>query len=627
MEKYHNCNICDNADQILKQYISELPAETSHHRVEGQSVKCGFGLQGVCCRLCANGPCRITPDGPKGVCGASADTIVVRNFLRAVACGSGCYIHVLENTVSQLKDMALDGKHFASNYALNRLADLLDLPEYESKADTAIAIAVAIMSDLYKPEKKKMELVKKMAYAKRYTVWEQLGILPGGAKSEVFDGVVKTSTNLSSDPTEMLLHCLKLGISTGLYGLLLTNLLNDIIIGEPQISTSSVGLHIVDPDYINVMVTGHQEALFTRIAAGMMSERAKQMAESVGAKGFRIVGSTCVGQDMQQRFFAYGNIFAGNAGNNFTSEAVLATGAIDGVISEFNCTLPGIEQLCEQYDIEQICLDSVAKKCNATLMEYNYSTSESDAETILRKIADKYYLRRNKVKLNLNPGHGNDRTIVGVSEVSLKEMLGGTWKPLLELIVQGKIKGVACVVGCSSVAYGHDTLTVGLTRELIKRDILVLTAGCSSGALANSGLMMPEAASEAGAQLRGVCESLGVPPVLNFGPCIAIGRLELVAKELAETLDIDIPQLPIVLSAAQWLEEQALADGAFGLALGFTLHLGVPPFVTGSEAAVDILTKQMEQLTGGKLLLEENPKAAADKLEEIILQKRRALDI
>lgn len=627
MEKYYNCNLCDNADQELKEYLSKLPIETSHHRVEGQSVKCGFGLQGICCRLCANGPCRITPDGPKGVCGADADTIVTRNFLRAVACGSGCYIHVVENTASNLKSMALEGRKVASPAALKRLANILEIREKETEAATAVAVADAILEDLYRPEKQKMRLVEKLAYPKRYEVWKELGILPGGAKSEVFEGVVKTSTNLSSDPVEMLVHCLKLGISTGLYGLLLANLLNDIIIGDPKIDVCPVGLHIIDSDYINVMVTGHQASMFEQIAEEMLQPEAQRLAESVGAKGFRIVGCTCVGQDMQQRLSSYGEVYAGNAGNNFTSEAVLATGAIDGVISEFNCTLPGIEVFCDKYDIEQICLDPAAKKGNAKLMEYNYETAKVDAQMILSKLADKYSIRRGKIELNLFPEHGNDRTVVGLTEVSLKEMLGGTWEPLLKLIVEGKIKGVAGVVGCSSVAYGHDTLTVGLTRELIKRNILVLTAGCSSGALANSGLMVPEAASEAGSSLREVCESLGIPPVLNFGPCIAIGRLGLVARELAEELDIDIPKLPIVLSAAQWLEEQALADGSFGLALGFTLHLGVPPFITGSEVTVDVLTNQMEQLTGGKLLIEDSPQKAADMLEKVILEKRRALEI
>lgn len=95
---------CNSADKILENFIAELEFDTCHHRVETQDIKCGFGLQGVCCKLCANGPCRITPDAPKGVCGATSDTIVARNFLRAVTAGSACYLHIVENAAWNLKE-------------------------------------------------------------------------------------------------------------------------------------------------------------------------------------------------------------------------------------------------------------------------------------------------------------------------------------------------------------------------------------------------------------------------------------------------------------------------------------------------------------------------------------------
>ncbi len=103
MNQCFGCNTCKSADKPLEEFIRSLPMETSHHRVDTQKTKCNFGLQGVCCRLCSNGPCRITPKSPRGICGANADTIVTRNFLRAVAAGSGCYIHVIENTALNLK--------------------------------------------------------------------------------------------------------------------------------------------------------------------------------------------------------------------------------------------------------------------------------------------------------------------------------------------------------------------------------------------------------------------------------------------------------------------------------------------------------------------------------------------
>lgn len=621
------CNTCASADKPLEGFIRNLPMETSHHRVEGQSTKCGFGLQGVCCRLCSNGPCRITPKAPRGICGATADVIVARNFLRAVASGSGCYIHIVENTALNVKKTAMEKGEIKGERSLKRLADAFGV-QGKDKWETAQIVAEKVIADLYKPEYEKMELVEKLAYAPRFKRWQELGILPGGAKSEVFHGVVKCSTNLNSDPVDMLTDCLKLGISTGLYGLTLTNLLNDVLLGEPELRMAPVGLRVIDPDYINIMITGHQHTIFVDLQEKLISKEAVEKAKAVGAKGFKLVGCTCVGQDLQLRGSHYTEVFDGHAGNNYTSEAVLATGAIDAVISEFNCTLPGIEPICDSLKIKQICLDDVAKKANAELKPFVFEERETQSMEIIDEIIEAYKERRRNVEFNLMPEHGNDHTLTGVSELSLKDFLGGNWKPLIDLIVAGEIKGIAGVVGCSNLtAGGHDVLSVELTKELIAKDILVLTAGCSSGGIENCGLMTPEAAKLAGPKLRAVCEKLNIPPVLNFGPCLAIGRLEIVATELAEAIGVDIPQLPLVLSAAQWLEEQALADGCFGLALGLPLHLGLPPFVTGSKTVTKVLTEDMKELTGGQVIINADAKESADILEKIIEERRSALNI
>lgn len=627
MNQCFGCNTCKSADKPLESFIRSLPLETSHHRVEGQSVKCGFGLQGVCCRLCSNGPCRVTPKAPKGICGATADVIVSRNFLRAVASGSGCYIHIVENTALNLKNTALARGLIKGEKTLDRLCGVFGVAASD-KYDKALAVAERVLADLYRPEYEKMELVKRLAYAPRFANWEKLNILPGGANAEIVKGVVKCSTNLNSDPVDMLLTCLKLGISTGLYGLTLTNLLNDVMLGEPEIRLAPVGLGVIDPDYINIMITGHQHSCFSYLQDRLTDPDVRAKAEAAGAKGFRLVGCTCVGQDLQLRGAHYEEVFVGHAGNNYTSEAVLATGAIDAVLSEFNCTLPGIEPICEALNIKQICLDDVAKKSNAEYLPFVFESREADSERIIDAVIASYRARRNEVALNLQPEHGNKDTVTGVSEVSLKNFLGGSWKPLIDLIVSGDIKGVAGVVGCSNLTFGgHDVLTVELTKELIKRDIIVLSAGCSSGGLENCGLMTPEAAELAGPKLKEICKKLGIPPVLNFGPCLAIGRLEIVATELAAAIGVDLPQMPLVLSAPQWLEEQALADGAFGLALGLPLHLGEAPFITGSKVVVEVLTETMKSLTGGRVIVDPDAKSAADKLEGVILEKRAALGI
>lgn len=622
-----NCTICSSADKKLENFIANLDVETSHHRISSQSNKCKFGKSGVCCKLCSNGPCKITEKSPRGVCGANADTIVARNFLRAVAAGSSCYLHIVETTALNLKKTAETKGELKGIDTLNNLCELVGIEESDIHKK-AFALADMVLKDLYKPKYEKMSIIKKIAYSPRYKKWESLNILPGGGKSEVFDAIVKTSTNLNSDPVDMLLNSLTLGISTGIYGLTLTNLLNDIILGEPSIRQASVGFKVVDPDYINIMITGHQHSIISHLQDVLVSPTIINKAKEVGAKGFKIVGCTCVGQDLQLRGEHYKEVFSGHAGNNFTSEALIATGAIDMVLSEFNCSVPGIESIADKYNVKMLCLDSVAKKSNADLIEYSYDDRETISSTIIKESINSFTNRRKNVEINIPSDHGYDDVITGISENSLKKFLGGNWKPLVDLIASGKIKGIAGIVGCSNLtAKGHDIFTVELTKELIKRDILVLSAGCSSGGLENVGLMSPSAANLAGDSLKAVCETLGIPPVLNFGPCLAIGRLEIVASELADFLNIDIPELPLVLSAPQWLEEQALADGAFGLALGLPLHLGVSPFISGSDVVTKTLTEDLQNITGGKLIIEDDIIKTADYLEEIIVNRRTSLGI
>lgn len=224
--------------------------------------------------------------------------------------------------------------------------------------------------------------------------------------------------------------------------------------------------------------------------------------------------------------------------------------------------------------------------------------------------------------------HGQKEAITGLTEETLKQAMGGSFKPLIDALVSGQIKGIAAVVGCSNLrAKGHDVFTVEMVKELISRDILVVSAGCVCGGLGNCGLMAREAANLAGTGLSAVCSALGIPPVLNFGPCLAIGRIELLAGQIAELLGVDLPQLPVVISAPQWLEEQALADGVFALALGFPLHLALPPFVTGSPIAVETLTKSLKKLTGGHLIIDTQVASSVDTLVQIILEKRRGLGL
>ena len=92
-------------------------------------------------------------------------------------------------------------------------------------------------------------------------------------------------------------------------------------------------------------------------------------------------------------------------------------------------------------------------------------------------------------------------------------MLGGTfrgsYRPLNDNIINGRIRGVAGVVGCTNPRVKQDWVHVELVKELIKNDILVVQTGCSQVALAKAGLYLPESrlsgrpGSEGGVRGRG----------------------------------------------------------------------------------------------------------------------------
>jgi anaerobic carbon-monoxide dehydrogenase catalytic subunit len=84
----------DPAVVEMLEYTREAHLETMWDRYNAQQPQCKFGRQGICCRICIQGPCRIIPSKPgqsKGICGADAYTIVARNMARYMAGGASAH--------------------------------------------------------------------------------------------------------------------------------------------------------------------------------------------------------------------------------------------------------------------------------------------------------------------------------------------------------------------------------------------------------------------------------------------------------------------------------------------------------------------------------------------------------
>ncbi len=162
---------------------------------------------------------------------------------------------------------------------------------------------------------------------------------------------------------------------------------------------------------------------------------------------------------------------------------------------------------------------------------------------------------------------------------------------------------------------------------MIKKDILVVAGGCGNHALEVAGLCNLDAINMAGEGLKEVCNMLKIPPVLSFGTCTDTGRISMLVTELANHLDVDIPELPIAVTAPEWMEQKATIDGVFAVAYGAYTHLSPTPFLTGAKQLVKLLTEDVEGLTGGKIALGDDPIEVANNIEKHILSKRKGLDL
>ncbi|KAF1086653.1 Carbon monoxide dehydrogenase [Sporotomaculum syntrophicum] len=217
------------------------------------------------------------------------------------------------------------------------------------------------------------------------------------------------------------------------------------------------------------------------------------------------------------------------------------------------------------------------------------------------------------------------KAIAGFSTEAVLNALGGKLEPLLDVIKAGKIKGVT---NCTTTATGlHDYMTVNVVKELIKRDILVLSGGCGNHALEVAGLCNADAVALAGSGLQEICNALGIPPVLSFGTCTDTGRISMLVTEIANSLGVDTSDLPVAVTAPQYLEQKATIDAIFALAFGLYAHLAPTPPVTGGPELVKLLTEDLEGLTGGKIALADTPESAVDGIEAHIIKKRAVLGI
>lgn len=592
--------------------------------------RCPFCLKGARCDLCSNGPCRADASIDKrGVCGITADGMAMRMMLLRNVMGTSTYHYHTETTLNTLK-ATIEGKtpfKISEPEKLKTFAKRLGLDVSGDIKKIGNDLLKFIREDLNRPYTEKSKIVEKLAPEERKNVWNKLGIFPGGIYGEMMFSTSSCLTNVDGYYASLAMKAMRLGIAMAYQSQIVNEFLQDVLFSIPKPHKMRVNLGVLDPDYVNVLPNGHEPFLgFAMVQLARKSEW-QEKAKKVGAKGLRIIANIETGQEMIQRW-EMDDVFYGFTGNWIMQEAVLASGCIDLFACDMNCSMPIDPKYAERYKFKLIPVSEVVvfEGINERV-DYIPEKAEEQAAKLLQMAIDNFVERRK----NIEPVTGLDmnEAVVGFSKESILAALGGTLDPLLNAIKDGTIRGIAGLVSCTTLRdTGQDVHTIRIAKELIKRDILVLSMGCGNGGLQVGGLCSPEAKELAGSGLKKLCELLGVPPVLSFGTCTDTGRLADLVGVISDALGgVAIPDLPVVAVAPEYMEQKATIDAIFALAFGLYTYVNPIPTVTGGPDLVKLLTIDCEDVTGGILHVETDPIQAVDAMLEHIENNRKKLGI
>ena len=615
MAKDNQDRSIDPASQEMLSVSSRAGMETAWDRFDKQQPQCGFGELGLCCRNCNMGPCRIDPfgEGPsKGVCGATADIIVARNLLRSIAAGAAAHSDHARD-VAQTFKLITEGK--APSYTITDRDKMHRLMK-EYDVESPKALADAILAEFGKQDGP-IQFTRR-APAQRLALWKKLGIDPRGIDREIVECMHRTTMGVDNDAVNLILQGLRTSLADGWGGSMIATELQDVIFGTPVPVLSEANLGVLEGGEVNIVVHGHEPLLSQMIVAAASDPELVSLAKQEGAAGINVVGMCCTGNEILMRHGVPA------AGNFLQQELAVATGAVDAMVVDVQCVMPSLGALAGCFHTRFISTSPKAKFPGATHMEFHEETAYETAKSIV-KTAVQNYGNRDPGKVHIP--QIKSKCMVGFSVETIVGALGGSLDPLLSAIKSGSVRGIGAVVGCNNPKIAQDYGHINLVKDLIKNDVLVVTTGCNAQACAKAGLLLPEAADMAGEGLKGVCKSLGIPPVLHMGSCVDISRILVAAAAIANALGVDISDLPAAGAAPEWMSEKAVAIGAYVVASGIYTVLGTVPPVLGSQNVTALLTNGAEGVVGARFAVESDPFKASKLMIDHIDSQRRKLGL
>jgi carbon-monoxide dehydrogenase catalytic subunit len=597
---------------------------TAFSRVD-EMRPCSIGMTGICCKNCYMGPCRLNKPDSRGICGATAATVAARNLTRAIAGGSAAHSNHGRDVAMMLRAVAkgeTTGIHISDETKLmNVAADLGIDTEGRSVNEIALAVAEEALANFGRQEGE-LSLLNR-APAERQQLWKKEGIAPRGVDREIVEAMHRTTMGVDTDPEHILTHSLKTALGDGWGGSMLATDIQDILFGTPWARRGQVNLGVLKEDEVNIITHGHEALLSEMIVAASRDPEMIKLAESKGAKGINVAGICCSSNETLARQGVP------PAGNFLHQELAIVTGVADAMVVDVQCIYQSLADVAASYHTKLVATSKKAKITGAEYMVFDEQNPLATAKDIVRLAIENYPNRKNTEI----PDYLSD-LVAGFSHEYIRYMLGGeyrnTLRPLNDAIMEGRIMGLAGVVGCNNPRVEQDAAHRYIVEELIKNDVLVVQTGCGAIANAKYGLLLPEAMAQAGPGLKEIGEAVGMPPVLHMGSCVDNSRILTILSDVISEggLGDDISDLPAVGIAPEWMSEKALAIGAYFVASGaYVIFGGVDSPVKGSPEVENLIGDGWQNQVKGRLEFVTDPAEIVRKSLDHIKERRAALGL
>jgi carbon-monoxide dehydrogenase catalytic subunit len=586
----------DPATQQMIARAQQLGIDTVFDRA-AQMKPCNIGIQGICCKNCAMGPCRLPltkaisegEDTRKGLCGATANTIAARNFIRMIAGGAAAHsdhgraVAEVFLSAARKETDAYKIKDTTKLLAVAQVLGVATTVEVDGKTqdrnidEIAVEVGEIALKEWGKPDGELLYL--KRAPQPLYDKWTKAGVKPRNIDREIVEIMHRTHMGVDQDYKNLIKQGTRASLADGWGGSMIATDLQDILFGTPYPLQAEANLGIMKQDHVNIIVHGHEPILSEMIVATAQRKDMVEYAKTKGAKGIQLGGICCTANEIFQRHGVP------QAGTYLQQELAIITGACDAMIVDVQCVFQNLANVAKCFHTKLITTHPIARmeQENVLHIEFDEHHALEDAERIVKIAIDNFQNRKGEVMI---PQY-KATAIGGFGVESIEYHLGGTFRgtyyTLNDNIINGRIRGIAGVVGCNNARTRHNEAHIAVVKELIKNDVIVLTTGCNGIACAMEGLLTPESAAVyCGPGLKEVCETVGIPPVLHMGSCVDNSRILLAATEVVKAggLGKDISDLPAAGAAPEWMSEKAISIGQYFVASGvytvFGVHLPPP---------------------------------------------------